>query len=131
MNSIRALTQEQSSTGLKVALRIINAWQATPAQACSILRISSSTYRRAVKGLAAGRRLDLDQQQRIGLVLGIHASLRVVFTNQANVLGFPALKNDNPFFEGRSPVEVMAQGDLISIYETFKRIQRLEWLAQP
>lgn len=129
MNSIERLTQEQSSTGLKVALRIINAWQATPAQACSILRISSSTYRRALKGLAVGRRLDLDQQQRIGLVLGIHASLRTVFTNQTNVRGFPAYKNDNPFFKGRSPVEVMAQGGLISIYETFKRIQHLEWLA--
>lgn len=131
MNSIEILTPEQSSTGLKVALRIINAWQATPAQACSILRISSSTYRRALKELAVGHRLDLDQQLRIGLVLGIHASLRTVFTNEANVRGFPAFKNDNPFFEGRSPVEVMAQGGLISIYETFKRIQHLEWVAQP
>ncbi|MGE8436136.1 MAG: antitoxin Xre-like helix-turn-helix domain-containing protein [Pseudomonas palmensis] len=129
MNSSERLTQEQSSTGLKVALRIINAWQATPAQACSILRISSSTYRRALKGRVVGRRLDLDQQQRIGLVLGIHVSLRTVFTNQANVRGFPAFKNGNPFFEDRSPVEVMAQGDLISIYETFKRIKHLEWLA--
>ncbi|MFI7838852.1 antitoxin Xre-like helix-turn-helix domain-containing protein [Pseudomonas asiatica] len=66
------LSGEQCSVGLKVALRIINAWRSTPAQACSILRISQSTYRRAARGQECGKRLDLDQQQRIGLVIGIH-----------------------------------------------------------
>ncbi|MNJ77651.1 hypothetical protein D3C77_751990 [compost metagenome] len=60
------------------------------------------------------------------MVLGIHASLRTVFSNQANVNGFPGFKNDNPFFAGRSPLEVMAQGDMISLYETYKRIEHLE-----
>lgn len=119
------LTAEQSSTGLKVALRIITAWKGTPDQACKILRISSSTYRRAAKGSNAGRRLDQDQQQRIGLVLGIHASLRTVFTNQANVQGFPSLKNANPFFEGRSPLEVISLGDMALLYETYKHVEQL------
>lgn len=130
MKSSERFTQEQSSIGLKVALRILNTWQATPVQACSILRISSATYRRARKGLVVGRRLDLDQLQRIGLVLGIHASLRTIFTNEANVRGFATFKNGNPFFGDRSPLEVMAQGGLIPIYETFKRIKHLELHAQ-
>nr|WP_314876907.1 antitoxin Xre-like helix-turn-helix domain-containing protein [uncultured Pseudomonas sp.] len=120
------LTEQQATTGLKVALRIIGGWEATQVQACRILRISPSTYRRATRGFAAGQRLDHDQQQRIGLVLGIHASLRSVFSNQENVKGFPGLKNDNPFFAGRSPLEVMSSGDMISLYETFKRIEHLE-----
>lgn len=121
----RRLTQEQSSVGLKVALCIIAGWQASPAQACRILRISHSTYRRASQGCGAGRRLDQDQQQRIGLILGIHALLRTTFANQANVKGFPGFKNENEFFGGRSPLEIMAQGDMISLYETYKRIEQL------
>ncbi len=119
------LSEQQATTGLKVALRIIGAWEATPSQACRILRISPATYRRAWRGIAAGQRLDQDQQQRIGMVLGIHASLRMVFSNQANVKGFPRFKNDNPFFAGRSPLEVMAQGDMIALFETYKRIEHL------
>ncbi len=70
-------------------------------------------------------RLDRDQQQRIGFVLGIHAMLRSVFSNQANVQSFPRLKNGNEFFEERSPLDVMAQGDMISLYETCKRLEKL------
>jgi len=120
---------KRSSTALKVALRIISAWQATPHQACKILRISPSTYRRVVQGHGAGGRLDLDQLQRIGFVLGIHATLRTIFNNQSNVQGFPSFKNDNDFFEGRSPLDVMAQGDMISIYETYKHIEQLKSFA--
>lgn len=126
MSSGERLTEQQATTSLKVALRIIGGWEATQIQACRILRISPATYRRATRGFAAGQRLDQDQQQRIGLVLGIHASLRAVFSNHENVKGFPGLKNDNPFFAGRSPLEVMARGDMISLYETFKRIEYLQ-----
>lgn len=126
MISDERLSEQQATIGLKVALRIIGGWEATQSQACRILRISPSTYRRASRGIAAGRRLDKDQQQRIGLVLGIHASLRTVFSDQANVNGFPSFKNDNPYFAGRSPLEIMAQGDMISLYETYKRIEHLK-----
>lgn len=122
----KRLSEQQSMTGLRVALRIICSWRATPAQACSILRISPSTFRRVSQGIEAGRRLDLDQQQRIGVVLGIHACLRTVFDNPANVQGFPGLKNHNPFFEGRSLIEVMANGDMISLYEAYNRIEQLQ-----
>lgn len=125
MTNNQLLTGEQSSVGLKVALRIITAWQATPRQACSILRISHSTFRRAARGVGCGSRLDVDQQQRIGLVIGIHGFLREAFSNQDNVRGFPGFKNANAFFEGRSPLEIMALGDLISLYETYRRIEQI------
>jgi hypothetical protein len=72
-------------------------------------------------------RLDIDQLQRVSLVLNIHAALRNTFDNQSNVKGFPSLKNDNDFFDGRSPLEVMSKGDLITLYETYKRIDHLQW----
>lgn len=131
MISAQPLTGEQCVVGLKVALRIIDGWQATPGQACSILRISPSMLRRAAKGDGCGSRLDLDQQQRISLVIGIHGLLRSIFSNQDNVKGFPSFKNDNAFFWGRAPLEIMAQGGLISLYETYRRVEQLHcgWLS--
>lgn len=126
----KKFSKEQCLVGLRVALRIIEKWQASPQQACRILRISQSTFRRVKKGRDAGSRLDIDQQERISLVIGIHASLRTVFSEQSNVHCFPGLKNDNAFFDGRSPLEVISHGDIISIYETFKRIQHLECIGQ-
>jgi len=124
--SVQQLTQEQATVGLKTALRIMNSWQASPDQACKILRISRSTLRRTEEDVHTDVNLDLDQQQRIGLILGIHASLRTVFENPANVMNFPRLPNSNEFFAGRSPLDVMSQGDLISLYETYKRIDQLK-----
>lgn len=83
-----------------------------------------------LQGENAGRRLDLDQMQRISLVLGIHSSLRTVFSNPENIQGFPSFKNDNDFFEGRTPLEIMSQGNMIAIYETYKCIARLKQLGR-
>ncbi|PZW48230.1 hypothetical protein F477_02434 [Pseudomonas sp. URIL14HWK12:I3] len=121
-----SLTHAQATTGLRAALRIIEAWRATASQACRILRISAATRHRVIHERTAVVRLDRDQQQRISLVLNIHASLRSVFTNQDNVQGFAGMLNDNPLFEGRTPLEVMAQGNLISLYETYLRIDQLK-----
>ena len=54
MMSLERLTEEQSATGLQVALRIIGGWKTTSGQACRILRISPSMYRRASKGSDTG-----------------------------------------------------------------------------
>ena len=128
--SMQQLTQEQATVGLKTAVRIIRGWQASPGQACKILRISRSTLRRAEEDKRTVFSLDVDQLQRIGLILSIHASLRTVFTNQSNITSFPSLPNDNSFFDGRSPLDVMTQGDLISLYETYKRIDQLKHLGE-
>lgn len=120
------LSQSQLAVGLRAALRILVGWKATTDQISRILRISTATRQKVTRNSSVSVRLDLDQQQRISLVLNIHASLRTVFENQENVQGFPCLKNANDFFEGRSPLEVMAQGDMISLYETYRRIDNLQ-----
>ncbi|AHZ68065.1 hypothetical protein OU5_0986 [Pseudomonas mandelii JR-1] len=90
------------------------------------MRISRSTYTRArQRDPAWSVTLDSDQMQRISFVLNIHAALRLVFDNPDNVYGFVSMANHNEFFNGRSPLEIMAQGDMISLYETFKRIDVL------
>ncbi|MFB8830296.1 antitoxin Xre-like helix-turn-helix domain-containing protein [Azotobacter sp. CWF10] len=120
-------SKSQCVAGLRAALNILDKWKASCEQACRILRISRSTYTRARQRdseWAVG--LDSDQLQRISIVLNIHAALRLMFDNPENVYGFPSMKNDNEFFNGRAPLDVMAQGDMISLYETFRRIDTLQ-----
>lgn len=122
----QAFNKDQCVTGLRVAVGILEKWQASGEQACRVLRISRSTYTRAKQGGSQWSvSLDADQMQRISFVLNIHAALRLVFDNPENVYGFATMANDNSFFNGRTPLEVMSQGDMISLYETFRRIDVL------
>ena len=119
-------SKSQGTVGLRAALNILDRWQASSEQSCRILRISRSTYTRALqKDPTWSVSLDTDQLQRISLVLNIHSALRVVFDNPENVYGFVAMDNHNDFFNGRSPLEIMAQGDMIALYETLRRIDVL------
>jgi hypothetical protein len=122
----QGLTKDQCVTGLRAAVGILDKWHASSDQICRILRISRSTHTRAKqRDPAWSVGLDSDQMQRISFVLNIHAALRLVFDNPENVYGFPAMTNDNDFFNGRPPLEIMSQGDMISLYETFRRIDAL------
>ncbi|WP_426143599.1 hypothetical protein [Pseudomonas sp. DWP3-1-2] len=122
----QAFTKAQCAAGLRAAVAILEKWQASGEQTCRILRISRSTYVRANQHDSAWAvSLDADQMHRISLVLNIHAALRLVFDNPDNVYGFASMANHNEFFNGRSPLEIMAQGDMISLYETFRRIDAL------
>jgi hypothetical protein len=119
-------SKEQCAAGLRAAVAILEKWRASADQACRILRISRSTHVRAnQQDPAWSVNLDADQMQRISFVLNIHAALRLIFDNPDNVYGFPAMANHNEFFNGRCPLEIMAQGDMISLYETFRRIDAL------
>lgn len=115
-----------SATGLRTAVAILDKWGATGEQGEAILRVSHSTYARAKRkdGLAAIN-LDRDQLTRVSFVLNMHAALRTIFDNPENLYGFMRMPNDNAFFFGRSPLEVMGEGDIIAVYETFRRIDAL------
>lgn len=129
MNAViqtQEFSKSQCVAGLRAALNILDKWQATAEQACRVLRISRSTYTRAKQPDSEWAvALDSDQMQRISLLLNIHGALRLVFDNPDNVYGFVAMENHNEFFNGRTPLEIIAQGDMISLYETFRRIDAL------
>lgn len=123
--SIKApgLSKDQARAVLKTALNILMKWAASTEQSCSILRVPRSTITRALQG--KGVELDRDQLERASIVLNCHAALWLVFDNPENVYGFPRMENHNDFFNGRTPLEIMAQGDLMSLFETYKRIDEL------
>lgn len=118
-----AFSKDQGSVILRTALRILEKWKATTEQVCSILRVSRSSISHAQQG--KGVELDFDQLERASIVLNCHASLRLVFDNPENVYGFAGKENHNDFFNDRKPLEIMAQGDLMSLFETYKGIDAL------
>jgi len=120
------LTTDQCQKGLRAAINILHKWRTSDEQACRILHVSRHTYISAQQcDPAWSIALDTDQMQRISLVLNIHAALRLTFENPKNTYGFVSMPNDNDFFNGRSPLEVMSQGDLNLLEETYRRIDAL------
>lgn len=114
-----------AAAGLKAAVRILDKWRASGEQGEAVLRVSHSTYARARRGDIAEIKLDSDQLTRISYLLNIHAALRMIFDNPENLYGFVNMINHNPYFNGRTPLEIMGSGDFAALYETFKRIDSL------
>lgn len=127
MQTVNNLVNDKAvaASGLKAAVRILDRWKATGEQGEAILRVSHSTYARAKGKNLSEIKLDSDQLTRISYVLNIHAALRMLFENPDNVYGFISMENHNPYFNGRSPLEVISRGDFAALYETFKRIDSL------
>ena len=119
----RSFSRDQNGVILLTALKILQKWKASTDQMSSILRVSRSTISRIQQG--NGVKLDCDQLGRVSIVLNCHASLRLVFDSPENIYGFMGLNNHNDFFNGRTPLEIMAQGDFMSLLETYKRIDAL------
>lgn len=120
------LTTDQCLTGLRAAINILDNWRTSDEQACHILHVSRHTYTSARQcDQTWSVALDTEQMQRISLVLNIHATLRLIFDNPKNVYEFVSMPNDNEFFNGRSPLVVISQGDLNSLEETYRRIDAL------
>lgn len=115
--------KDKATTGLQAAVTILGKWSASSEQGTAILRVSPETYARA-RHRDPEWQVDLDEDQltRISYVLNIHAALRVIFDNPKNVYGFMSMVNHNEYFNGRSPLEVIADGDLVSLRETWLRV---------
>lgn len=127
MQTVQDISQNRAAAaaGLKAAVRILDKWRASGEQGEAILRVSHSTYARARRGDLVEIKLDSDQLTRISYLLNIHAALRMIFDNPENLYGFVNLVNHNPYFNGRTPLEIMGSGDFAALYETFKRIDSL------
>tara|TARA_R110001592_G_scaffold47952_9_gene151545 strand:- start:530 stop:928 length:399 start_codon:yes stop_codon:yes gene_type:complete len=122
--SQKPLPKDADTIALRTAANILDKWEASSKQASKILRVSPTTIFRA-KSKTREVSLDEDQMMRVSLILNIHSALKLIFDNPVNVYGFIKMKNNNGFFNGRSPLEVIEQGSMINLYETFKRIDGL------
>ena len=118
------ISRQVAAKGLKTALNILHKWGCDSEQVQAILQISRAAYFKYRKEPEAAS-LSRDQIERISCVLNIHAALRTIFENPENLYGFMAMKNGNPYFNGKAPLEIISGGSFAALYETYKRVDAL------
>jgi hypothetical protein len=121
-NAAQAVTV--NATGFNVANNIFKKWGCTVPQILSILQMSKTTYHKAVKDPASVKLVN-DQMTRISFILNIHAACGLLFDNPENRYGFMGFKNNNGFFAGRAPIDVITSGNILDLFETYKHIDGL------
>ena len=117
-------TASMTASGFKAALKIFDKWGCGAEQAQKILGLNRATYFKYKKAPEAVN-LSQDQLERLSYVINIHAALRVVFDNPENVYGFIKMPNHNPYFNGKTPLELISTGHFANLYEVYKRIDAL------
>lgn len=115
---------ERNIIGLRTAITILTGWKASPSQIQKILGISRYALDQA-NARNAPAKLDGEQLERISIVLNIHAALRTLFENPANLYEFMARPNGNAFFDGRAPLDVIAEDGMQGLVETHRHIEGL------
>ncbi|MFA0251118.1 hypothetical protein AB4480_16655 [Vibrio sp. 10N.261.45.A4] len=99
---------QRLATGLKSAETLLLKWGATHDQIQIVLPIEEDSL-----------------EVRISHILNIHATLRTIFSNEANIYDFMSHTNNNTFFNGRSPTSIIASGRLSDLQEVREKIESL------
>ncbi|WED25234.1 MbcA/ParS/Xre antitoxin family protein [Vibrio sp. DW001] len=113
-----------SMAGFKAADSILSSWGCTVQQSQNILKVSSTSYHK-FKTSPEKTNLSDDQLERVSYLLNMHQALRIVFSNNDNVCGFMSMQNNNDYFAGRAPLEIINSGKFGDLYEVAKRIDAL------
>lgn len=122
-SNLAASGQDSEAIGLCTAIKIMERWGATQEQITMTLGVSPNIWTRATGLQSETIKLDSEQLGRIACILNMHAALRTIFENPVNVYGFVSMPNGNEFFDGRTPLDVIADGSFASLYETSRRLE--------
>lgn len=113
----RALPEERrrlSGPALRAFLRIAELWGLdVEAQRALLGWPSRSAFYNWRSGPAT---LPYDTLVRLSLVLGIYKALHVLYPDDEFADGWIRMRNTNPLFGDRTPLEVLVQGDVGTLY---------------
>jgi len=109
---IPQITDHEAEAMARAVIRLFDRWQISDAQAREILGgLPARTFARWKAGEIG--RIDRDLATRLSLLMGIHKGLRYLFTDPAR--GYAWVKKPNTLFGGRTPMDIMVQGDIFSL----------------
>jgi uncharacterized protein (DUF2384 family) len=114
-------------TAFRLANNILQKWGCSANEKQAILGLTHTSYHRFQKDNYSAK-LSSEQLERISYLANIHESLRMIFSNEENVYGFMRMKNDNHYFNGRSPISVILNCSIDTLHEVFKRIDTMRQL---
>lgn len=111
-------------TALRVVIKIMESWSCSRSQMSIIVAIPQSKLSRYIKTPEKAR-LSRDQQTRLSYILNIYQLIRLIFNNQVNIDNFMFLKNYNGEFNGRRPVDLLLEGSIENLRDTYRHIENL------
>jgi len=109
------------SVAFDLGTSILEKWGCTSIEKLAILGINKTDYHRFQTGSSAVY-LNTEQLERLCYIARIHQNLKVAFSNPDNVYCFMNMKNNNSYFNGRTPLSIIATGKVDSLDEVFKHI---------
>jgi len=110
--AVPQITGHEAEAMARAVIRLFERWQLSDSQAREILGgLPARTYARWKAGELG--RIDRDLATRLSLLMGIHKGLRYLFSDPER--GYAWVKKPNSTFGGRTPVDIMAQGDIFSL----------------
>jgi hypothetical protein len=122
--SPHALPADAAQAAVGAALTIMDKWACSEKEKMAMLGIGRSTLHK-YQSAPASARLTPDLLERISYLLNIHAILRILFENPENVYGFIRMPNNNAFFNGKAPIEIMASGLMSALYEVHRHLDAI------
>ncbi len=108
-------------TGFKAADKILASWGCTAEQCHKILGISELSYHK-FKSNPDTTQLNPEQLERVSHLLNIHQTLRTTFNTPSNLSRFMGMKNYNVPFAGRTPLAMIASGNIDDLREVAQHI---------
>lgn len=112
-----------SGAATKAIVRLVDAWDASNAEAASLLGVSESTWDR-VKAARWEGVLSQDQLTRASALIGIFKGLHLLFADDM-ADRWPRLVNRGPVFDRKSPIQAMIEGGIPRMIETRQYIDAL------
>lgn len=112
---------EATPAALKAVIKIMESWSCSRFQISIILAIPYRTLGRYMR-TPEKTRLSRDQQTRLSYILNIYHLIRIAFNNQANIDNVMGLKNHNGQFKGRRPIDLLLEGSIENIRDTYRHI---------
>lgn len=124
------ISKNDKTTALKVVLNIFEKWSCSEKEQMVLLgSISRSTLQKWKKN-PHDAQIGIDLLDRISYLLNIHQALGIIFSNKKNVYTFMHMKNHNPPFNGKTPMEFLSEGhmnDLIKVHKHIDSLRGGQW----
>lgn len=106
------VTAAEAEAMARAVLKLFEKWKLGDGTAREMLGgLAARTYARWKAGDPG--RIDRDLATRLSLLMGIHKGLRYLFADPER--GYAWISKPNDAFGGRTPAEVMGQGDIFSL----------------